>query len=179
MREFSDRELAQVELSNPSEEVSNDIPLSNLLKPELVQIPLLARTKRSVLESMVEVAGRTWQIWAPAKVLKAITQREETFPTAFDNGVALPHPRNPIYEDLGESILAFGRTSSGIPFGAANGSLTDCFFLVLCKDAATHLKVLARIGRLLQQSEFLTGIRTIEDPTEFCQFIEHSEQKLK
>ena len=60
-------------------------------------------------------------------------------------------------------MIAFGRTASGIPFGAPNRELTDLFFLVLCRDSRTHLHVLARLGRLLQQDGFLDRLRAAED----------------
>ena len=73
----------------------------------------VGRTKRSVLESLVEVAGRTWQIWEPAAVLNAVLEREEILSTGFENGVAIPHPRNPLPDMLGQSVIAFGRTLFG------------------------------------------------------------------
>ena len=39
-----------------------------ILHPETVAVPLEARTKRSVLESLVVVAGRTWQVWDRIKI---------------------------------------------------------------------------------------------------------------
>jgi PTS system nitrogen regulatory IIA component len=159
MREYSERELAAVEESQRSIEIGSDLPVASLIRPETVQVPLEARTKRSVLESLVEVAGRTWQIWEPAAVLKAVREREEILSTAFDNGVAVPHPRNPLPEVLGQSIIAFGRTMTGIPFGGGRSSLADLFFLVLCRDARTHLQVLARLGRLMQLPDFLDNLR--------------------
>ena len=163
MREYTDRELAVVEESHPSMEADADVPVSSLLSPETVQVPLEARTRRSVLESLVEVAGRTWQVWEPAAVLKAVQQREEVLPTAFEHGVAIPHPRNPLPDVIGQSIVAFGRTFSGIPFGGPNRELTDLFFLVLCCDSRTHLRVLARLGRLVRREEFLEELRSAED----------------
>ena len=159
MREYSERELAAVEESHRSAETDDEVPVTSLLHPDTVQVPLEARTKRSVLESLVEVAGRTWQVWEPAVVLKAVREREEILPTAFENGVAIPHPRNPLPDAIGQSIIAFGRTLNGIPFGAARGDLTDLYFLVLCRDARTHLQVLARIGRLMQLPGFLENLR--------------------
>ena len=131
--------------------------------PETVQVPLEARTKRSVLETLLEVAGRTWHVWQPAVLLNAIQEREAVLSTAFEHGVAIPHPRNPLPDALGQSVVAFGRTASGIPFGAPNRELTDLFFLVLCRDSRTHLHVLARLGRLLQQEGFLDRLRAAED----------------
>lgn len=162
MREYTDRELAAVEESQRSTELNAEMPVCSLLRRETVEVPLEARTKRSVLESLVEVAGRTWQIWEPAAILDAVRQREEAFSTAFDNGVAIPHIRNPMPDALGESIIAFGRTLAGIAFGAPRGVLTDLFFLVLCRDSRTHLQVLARLGRLIQTPDFLANLRSVD-----------------
>jgi PTS system nitrogen regulatory IIA component len=159
MREYTDRELAVVEESQRSAEVDADVPVSSLLDVQTVEIPLEARTKRSVLEGLVEVAGRTWQVWQPAAVLQAVREREELHSTAFGNGVAIPHPRNPLPEAIGESMVIFGRTLTGIPFGGPHHGLTDLFFLVLCRDSRTHLQVLARLGRMLQLPDFLYDLR--------------------
>ncbi|WP_437201757.1 PTS sugar transporter subunit IIA [Planctomicrobium sp. SH664] len=178
MRDYSDSQLAAIEVSHYSPDVSHDIPVSSLLKLELVQVPLEARTKRSVLESLVEVAGRTWQLWEPATVLKAVQERENLHSTAFDNGVAFPHPRNPLPEAIGESLIAFGRTQKGIPFGAANNSLSDCFFLILCRDTQAHLQVLARLSRLIQLPDFLPLLRAAETSAEAHEVVLAAEQRF-
>jgi PTS system nitrogen regulatory IIA component len=136
------------------------------MSPELIQVPLDARTKRSVLECLVETASRTWKVWEPATVLKALIERESLMSTAFDSGVAIPHPRQPLVDTLEESVVAFGRTFSPISFGAPNNAGTDLFFLVLCRDAKTHLQVLARIGRLIQSPNALERLRSSENNSE-------------
>jgi PTS system nitrogen regulatory IIA component len=162
MRGYSDSELAALEEGQRAEQADDAAPILSRLSAETVQVPLQGRTKHSVLESLVEVAGRTWQIWEPATVLKAVLEREEIFSTGFENGVAIPHPRNPLPDVLGQSIIAFGRTLSGIPFGAPRRQLSDLFFLVLCRDSRTHLHVLARLGRLIQSPGFLDALRASE-----------------
>lgn len=179
MRGFSEGDLADLEASQDATETDAEIPLSNLLKPELIEIPLQARTKPSVLSALIRVAGQTWHVWEPDKILAAVQEREQAHTTAFDNGVAIPHPRNPQPETLGESVVAFGRTYSGIPFGAPNNSLSDLFFLVLCRDTPTHLRVLARLGRLMQRDGFVDGLREIESPQETYDFILEHEQQLQ
>jgi nitrogen PTS system EIIA component len=164
MREYSDSQLAAVEQSQvESGAPGTDFLLTDLLRPEFVEVPLDARTKRSVLESLVEVAARTWKVWEPAAVLKAVIEREEMMSTAFDAGVAIPHPRQPQADSLEESVVAFGRTPGPIAFGAPNNSGTDLFFLVLCRDTRSHLQTLARIGRLVQNSLFLNELRSAGD----------------
>lgn len=156
----------------------NSLPVSTFLTPELVQVPLEARTKRSVIESLIEVAGRTWQIWEPSAIFEAVQAREEILSTAFETGVAIPHPRTPLPNAAGEDLIAFGRTFSGIPFGGGKRSLTDLFFLVLCRDSRTHLLVLARLGRMLQLPGFLDRLRECEDSLSAWQTIRDADEQI-
>ncbi len=162
LRDLDDQGLARVEQTQLSNDLNPRSPISQLLSPETVQVPLDAGTKPSTLKSLVQVAGRTWQILEPAAVLEAVKQRETVMSTGFDNGVAIPHPRNPLPDALSDSVVAFGRTVSGIPFGAPRRALTDMFFLVLARDSQTHLQILARIGRLMQLPNFVNTLRSAE-----------------
>src|SRR5262245_5011117 len=179
MRAYNTAELAAVEESHRAGASEGLSPLAGLLCPETVQVPLAARTRHSALELMLEVAGRTWQIWEPALLLSAILEREETMSTGFETGVAIPHPRNPLPHALGASIVAYGRTLSGIPFGAPKRSLTDIFFLVLCRDSRTHLAVLARLGRLLQVPGFLDDLRASPDSATSYETIRRTDAQLE
>ncbi|MCH2210017.1 MAG: PTS sugar transporter subunit IIA [Fuerstiella sp.] len=159
---LDDQALARMEQTQQSAELDPRSPISQLIHPETVQVPLDAGTKPSTLQSLVEVAGRTWQILEPTAVLEAVKQREAVMSTGFENGVAIPHPRNPLPDALSDSVVAFGRTSSGIPFGAPGRALSDMFFLVLARDSQTHLQILARIGRLMQLPEFVPNLRAAD-----------------
>jgi nitrogen PTS system EIIA component len=178
MRGYSEPELAALEEGQRGEGAEHDTPILKRLSLETVQVPLEGRTKRSVIEGLVEVAGRTWQIWEPASVLHAVLEREEIFSTGFENGVAIPHPRNPLPEVLGQSIVAFGRTFSGIPFGAPRRQQSDLFFLVLCRDSRAHLHVLARLGRLMQMPAFLDSLRAAETSQAAYDVIAQADQSL-
>lgn len=178
MRDFSDADLADLEASQDALDLDHDLPLTSLMKIEQMEVPLNARTKPSVLSELLRVAGQTWHVWEPEKILSAIREREDAHTTAFDNGIAIPHPRNPQPETLGESVVAFGRTDSGIPFGAPNNSLSDLFFLVLCRDTPTHLKVLARLGRLMQRDGFAQELRELESAEKILDYLRECEQQL-
>lgn len=171
LRTLDATELANFENSQKSPELDQQAPLKTLLHPETCEIQLDAGTKPAVLQALIEVAGRTWQIWDPAAVLSAVREREQVMSTGFENGVAIPHPRNPLPDVLGQSLVAFGRTSSGIPFGAPRRTLSDLFFLVLARDARTHLQILARLGRLLHTPDFLEQLRHAGSGTEACQLL--------
>ena len=79
---------------------------------------------------------------------------------------------------LGEAVVAYGRTSAGIPFGAPAGGLSDIFFLVCCREQRTHLKVLARISRMMLQPGLVDELRAAETVSETIQILEATERAL-
>ncbi len=137
--------------------------LASLLSEAAMAVPLAAGTKSSVLRELVTLAEQTWQVYDPVALLAAIQQREAQGSTALEGGVALPHPHRPLADTIqGEALIAYARTPRGIPFGAADGGLSDIFFLVCCRDRATHVRVLARLARLLLRPGFVDQLRAAE-----------------
>jgi PTS system nitrogen regulatory IIA component len=177
----SDEELMQMEgvlrrVAGKSEEPT--LSIAEMLPPEAMAVPLLARTRGSVITSMVEVAARTGWLWDAAKMAEAVRAREDMLPTALENGVALLHPRRPLANILERGFLAFGRTDRGLPFGAPRGILTDLFFLVCSTDDQGHLRVLARLSRLIGDPTLLETLRQASDADEAYRAIAEREGRL-
>lgn len=173
---YDDRQLTDLE--GPGAADVSSLVVTSLLAPESVATPLAGRTRASVLKELVELAGRTWQVYDPGAVLAAVRQREELLSTALECGAAIPHPRRPLPTSLGDSVLAYGRTTSAIPFGAPGGALTDMFFLVCCRDDRTHLRVLARLSRLLLRPGFVHDLRQAERAADSMRVIAAAEAEL-
>ncbi len=152
--------------------------LAEFLAETAVAVPLPASTRVSVLRELVNLAERSWQVYDASALLEAIRQREDTGSTALPTGVAIPHPHRPLPNALGEAVIAFGRTASGIPFGAERGGLTDLFFLVACRDDRTHMRVLARLSRLLLRPGFVDELRTADTPGDAWERILNEERQL-
>lgn len=169
LRGLSDSELAQVEIGvggGPHHCAAPGLVVTAHLSEQTLAVPLKARTKQAVLRELVETANGQWQVYDPARVVEAIRAREELAPTAWPGGVAVPHPRRPIPDALGETVIAFGKSLSGIPFGGPKGGLTDLFFLVLAKDQTTHLQILARLSRMLQRERLFDQLRDAQTTAE-------------
>ncbi len=175
---YDEAQLTALDKGHAGNAADQEPLIASLLSEASIAVPLPASTKPSVLKELVSLAERSWQVYDPDAVHEAIRQREETASTARDCGVAIPHPRRPLPNALGESVLAYGRTGSGVPFGAPRGELTDIFFLVCCRDDRTHLRVLARLSRLLLRPGFLNELRKAETPAETWQIIETHERLL-
>lgn len=158
-----DQQLAEMEvvLRGPrgTTAIPTEFTLAGLLRPEAIELQLDARTNTAVIGAMVEVAARTGLIWDAARLADAIRAREELHSTALDEGIALLHPRRPQPSILGDALIAFGRTPGPIPFGNSRGKLTDLFFMICTLDDRTHLRVLARLSRLLSDPAFLDQLR--------------------
>lgn len=172
---FDDEQLKRLEEANPD---PDEPLLTNLLAPDSVEVPLQARTQSSVPRAMVRLAEQSWQVYDPEAILEAVRAREEMASTAQDNGVAILHPRRPLPKALGESVIAFGRTAGGIPFGAPKHGLTDLFFLVCCRDDRTHLRILARLSRLMLRPGFLDALHMAETAADALQVIRGAEAEL-
>ena len=169
-----EEELVQVEASLtkliPPEAEEDKISLAALIPEGATALPLLAKTRDSVIRSMVQLAGSTGLLWDTDAMTEAVKAREELHTTALDNGVALLHPRRPMPSLLGDSFLTLGIVPSGVPFGGASG-LTDVFFLICSMDDRIHLRILTRLSRMLTYSDFLKRLRCASSELEIRELI--------
>lgn len=176
---LSEEQLAALENRGDNAIAQEEPLVTSLLSENTIAVPLQASTKASVLRELVNLAEQSWQIYDTDALLEAIKAREELGGTALAGGVAIPHPHRPLSPKAqGEAILAFARTSRGIPFGAPDGGLTDLFFLVSCRGADMHLRVLARLSRLMLRPGFLDDLRSTETVPETLQLIDRSEREM-
>jgi len=173
---YSDQELTALEGSVAKQD---HVPLvTPLLSEATIAVPLPASTRSSVLKELVVAAEQSWSVYDPEAILIAIKQREELGSTALSTGVAIPHPHRPLPNSLGDSVIAYGRTATSIPFGADHGILTDIFFLVCCQSQNMHLRVLARLSRMLLRPGFTDQLRMAETASETYHIIQQAENEL-
>lgn len=175
-----EQELVQMEnvlqRSAPETERAH-ISIAEWLPREAVAVPLPARTRNSVITSMVDLAASTGLLWDSAKMVEAVRTREEMSPTALENGVALLHARRPLATILAQPFLALGITSGPIPFGVG-APMADVFFLICSVEDRTHLRVLARLSRLLNVPGFLATLRSAADPVAALRWIAETEGQI-
>ena len=172
-------ELAEMEsnLRRTNTNDTSEVSIVSLLPVEAIAIPLAAKTRGSVITEMCDLAAATGILWDPAKMAEAVTSREAMQPTALDCGVALLHPRRPQTSILGDSIVALGISGRGIPFGGSS-SLTDVFFLLAATNDHEQLQILARISRMISDSDWLSELRASADAIEAHQLLKAREADL-
>jgi len=176
----SEEELIQVEdaLERSAGAEPEEVVIAELLELEAVAVPLEARTRNSVILAMVNLVAACGHLWDPEAMAEAVRAREDLYPTALDNGVALLHPRRPMASILGKPLLGLGITSTGIPFGRGRGGLTDIFFLICSTDDGVHLRTLARLSRVIGWPGLLDALRQAPDARTAHRLIADTEAEL-
>jgi PTS system nitrogen regulatory IIA component len=160
-----------LEIENAMGRTDGEVPdessliVTDLIGLEGIEVLLPANTKASVLRELVKLAERTGLLYDADGLHEAIVQREDLCSTALPNKVAIPHPRQPMPYVSAEPLICAARSLRGIPFGSSYGGLTTLFFLICCHDDRHHLRVLARLMRILEGGmvETLMGVETREE----------------
>lgn len=151
--------------------------IATLCPIERIAAPLQVRTRSSAIRDMCQLATAGGLLWDAATMAQAVLAREELHPTALDNGVALLHPRRPQSSVLADTVVALGICPQPIAF-ASTGQLTDIFFLICSYDDAIHLRILARLSRMISSAEFLEELRQASSPADAHAAIALMEDRL-
>jgi len=148
--------------------------VAELLNEELVQYTKERRSREEVLEALAALAVRTRSVPNYEHLLKSLTEREEMCPTAFEGGVAFPHPRHPL-SDLRRPVLSVLVTRHGVEFGAPDGQPTRVFVLVCSPDDRTHVKILSHLARLFHPAGAVGHLARCHTPSEILREVQRLE----
>ncbi|MFD5494811.1 fructose-specific PTS transporter subunit EIIC [Streptomyces sp. GDS52] len=135
--------------------------MSEMITADLVDLDLSADTKEAAARALAERMVTLGRVTDLEGFLADVAAREAQMPTGLDGGIGIPHCRS---EHVTEPTLAFGRSSAGIDFGAADGP-ADLIFLIAAPAGAddAHLTILSSLARKLMNAEFTDALRSVGD----------------
>lgn len=124
--------------------------LSEYLEPRHVVIDLRTHGVEDTIRTLVRRLEELGSVDDAVLVEKALIERESSHTTSLGNGVALPHATVP---GLERSVILVGVAPDGLRFGSGDGEPDRLFFVLLSplNQAGTHIKLLARIVRLVRR----------------------------
>lgn len=127
--------------------------LNQILKIEFINANLSAKSKDEVLEELVNTIILGGLKLNRSEILDILKQRESLGSTGIGEGIAIPHGKIP---DLNEIVVAFGRSEEGINYESLDSKPVHLFFLLLAPEnsAGQHLKILAKISKMLKETNF-------------------------
>jgi PTS system nitrogen regulatory IIA component len=149
--------------------------LDQILISGFINENLQAKNKTDALQELVNTIIDGGLKLDLAAIMDVLQQREKLGSTGIGDGVAIPHGKIP---ELKELVVAFGRSKEGIPFDAIDGKPVHIFFLLLAPEnsAGQHLKVLAKISKMLKVVDFRKKLMDAKSHDELHQVIISQDQ---
>ena len=131
--------------------------ITDILKRDYIIDSLVSNDKASTLEELSSFLKNKGLISNKENLLNALMEREQLGSTGIGENVAIPHAK---ISEIDQIITIFGRSIKGIEFDSLDKKPVHFIYLVLApaKSSGQHLKVLARISRLLKNKSLREAI---------------------
>lgn len=149
--------------------------VSSLLQNKNIIVNLFATTKSEVIKKLVDRMAASYRIAGKKALLDAVRKREMLCSTAIMKGVAFPHPRRVPKQRFSTPRIVMGIAGGGIDFEAEDGDLTHVFVLFCAPRDDLHLKMLAKLGKLLGDYRLVLRLRRAETPEEAIRMFREAE----
>ena len=151
--------------------------LTEILKPQNIQVPLVAKNKTEAISELVTLLSTTGEVKNSKQVLDAVLEREATRTTGIGNGLAIPHGKCTGVDHL---VMAIGRPGTPIDFQAIDGRPVNLIWLLASPPDQTgpHIHALARIIRLMTIDKFRQSLAAAQTSKDLYDAIVQQENSL-
>lgn len=150
--------------------------LTEILRRDLFWPNLKSTTKPEIIRELAQNISSVVKDLDTATIDSVIVERERLGSTGIQDGIAIPHGK---IAGLEKIILACGVSKNGIDFESHDQKPTNLFFVLLAPEfaAGQHLKILARLSKLLKSSEFREKLVRSSDADEMYKAILEEDEK--
>ncbi len=149
--------------------------ISKLLKPEFVILDLKGKEKKEVLKEMVDLLPLDEE--KKKSVYESILKREEIGSTGIGKGIAIPHSRSVMLDDV---YLVVGVSKKGVDFDSIDGKPVHIIFLLCATPVDPDSRYLITLGKIAHLARILSKDQSylkIEDNKEFIRYLKGLEAK--
>ncbi|MCK5203414.1 MAG: PTS sugar transporter subunit IIA [Desulfobacterales bacterium] len=147
-----------------------------VMRKEAIFDDLKSQNKKGILEELVvPLAGITGL--SQEDLTRVLMDRERLGSTGIGGGIGIPHGK---IKDLETLFLGFGLSRKGIDFESIDGQPTHIFFVLITPENSTglHLKLLARIKRILKNDHFKERLLNAADRQEIFDIIKEEDEEF-
>ena len=143
---------------------------ADLLQEKQVILRLRSRKASQAIREIVnvltsDISGR--KIDKPEAFLEQVLAREQRHPSVPENGVAFPHARTDLVDEI---VIGIGRSRAGIPFGD-NQQRAQLIFVIGVPERllSDYLVCVGTLARLVRDETILSRLLNAKTPHEFIQ----------
>ena len=141
------------------------IALSDLLEEKQVILRLRSRKLPNALREIVQVLAQNRKINDPEKFLERVLAREQEHPSVVENGVAFPHARTDLVDEI---VVGIGRSRAGIPIGTDQQRARLIFVIgVPERLISDYLICVGTLARLVKDETIRSRLLNAATPREF------------
>jgi len=141
------------------------IVLADLIDPGRIALNLRAHTQSDAIKEIVDLLVGYGKIDNAEKFLEQLEARERTNSTYAADGVAFPHARTKLVEEI---VVGIGRSEGGIPW-TGKGELAHLIFLIAVPERliSDYLVVVGAIARITKDRPLRTLLLHAETAEDF------------
>ena len=145
----------------------------DVLPKDAILADLKAQDKKGILEELVEPISLLKEV-NREELVRVLMERERLGSTGIGSGIGIPHGK---LKDLDGLVLGFGLSRKGVDFESMDSRPTHIFFLLVTPENSTglHLKLLARISKLLKHDPFRERLMKAADREEIYAIIKEED----
>ncbi len=152
--------------------------LSDYLRRDLVTLDFPPGGVEATLRTLTDMLEAAGVIQDAEPLMEALQEREAAHTTAMEGGVAIPHAT---VAALDEPVLCIAVAPEGTDFGPEEMESVRLFFFLLSppESARLHIKILARIVRLLRHPGTLERLKHVTTAEALLDEIEQVEAQQR
>jgi len=141
------------------------IALADLVDPKQITLNLRAETQEEAMREIVGLLVGAGKIDNPEKFLEQLKAREAANSTYAADGVAFPHARTKLVDEI---VVGIGRSEAGIPW-TGKGEVAHLIFLIAVPERliSDYLVVIGTIARTTKDRPLRTLLLHAESTDEF------------
>lgn len=153
-----------------------NMKIQNVLNKNAILPDLKSRDKKGVIEELAvpvaEIANLDHR-----ELVTVLMERERLGSTGIGGGIGIPHGK---LKPLDSLFVGFGISREGVDFESMDGKPTHIFFLLITPENSTglHLKLLARISKILKKESFRERLLGAADPETIFELIREEDEAL-
>ena len=149
-----------------------------MLKMEYINADLKSKDKVEVLKEITAVFHFGHSEIDVERMAEVLCARESLGSTGIGDGIAIPHGK---MQGLEGPVISFGRSRLGIPFDSLDGKPAHLFFMIMVPENTTgiHLKLLARLSKMLKDGDFRRKLLNAETAGEIYTAIAQKDGSLQ
>src|SRR5882724_12648008 len=141
------------------------IALTDLLDEKQLILGLRSRKGPNALREIIELLAQNGKIQNPEAFFEKVLAREEAHPSVVENGVAFPHARTDLVDEI---VVGVSRSRAGIPIGADQQRARLIFVIGVPERLLNdYLICVGMLVRLVKNDAIRSRLLQAETPREF------------